>query len=537
MNRLTAVIVFVAAALIGIAPSTAQAFCGFYVSGADKQLTNNATMVVLMRGGTRTVLSMQNNYEGPPENFAMVVPVPVVLQKENVKTLSQAVFDKVDTLGSPRLVEYWEQDPCNQEAADDGLGAGIGSGRGRLGAGRKADADEPKVKIEAQFAVGEYEIVILSATDSTALADWLTQNKYKMPANAAPYLQPYVQSGSKFFVAKVDVSKVKMVGGQAQLAPLRFYYDSDTFSLPVRLGLINSKGTQDLIVNILADNQRYEVANYSNVTIPTNIDVADDVRGSFAAFYNQLFDRATATHPRTAVTEYSWPAGFCDPCPVPSAGLDFGDLATLGADVMPKQDTGDTGPARGRGGFVGSSFVLTRIHVRYAKDSLGDDLVFSKAQPIVGGREYLMNGGEIEKGARPDTTNNFQARYVNRHAWTGAIACAAPRRGVWGGPTANVKTQPPIAPATKIAFAPRGGSVDLASLVREDVPELGVWSKNREHGAGVTAPEPQLSEWPTGSCLGCAIVQRDDTRTAGAAIGAFAIGAALIARRARRRAR
>ena len=32
--------------------------------------------------GTRTVLSMQNSYAGPPENFAMVVPVPVVLKPE-----------------------------------------------------------------------------------------------------------------------------------------------------------------------------------------------------------------------------------------------------------------------------------------------------------------------------------------------------------------------------------------------------------------------------------------------------------------------
>lgn len=62
----------------------ADAFCGFYVAGADKQLFNNATMVVMMREGTRTVLSMQNNYQGPPENFAMVVPVPVVLQKKTV---------------------------------------------------------------------------------------------------------------------------------------------------------------------------------------------------------------------------------------------------------------------------------------------------------------------------------------------------------------------------------------------------------------------------------------------------------------------
>src|SRR4029078_7846257 len=96
----------------------AHAFCGFYVSGADTKLYNNATMVVLMREGTRTVLSMQNNYQGPPEDFAMVVPVPVVLQKENVKTLDKTLFDHIDQLDSPRLVEYWEQDPCYQPHTD-----------------------------------------------------------------------------------------------------------------------------------------------------------------------------------------------------------------------------------------------------------------------------------------------------------------------------------------------------------------------------------------------------------------------------------
>ena len=68
-------------------PREAEAFCGFYVAGADAELYNNATMVVLMRDGTRTVLSMANNYQGPPEDFAMVVPVPVVLQESDVKVL------------------------------------------------------------------------------------------------------------------------------------------------------------------------------------------------------------------------------------------------------------------------------------------------------------------------------------------------------------------------------------------------------------------------------------------------------------------
>src|SRR5437763_8744231 len=101
------------ALLVGLlAPSVASAFCGFFVAGNDAKLTNNASQVVLMRKGNRTAMTMSNTYQGPPENFAMVVPVPVVLHKEDVKTLPPEVFDRVDSLSAPRLVEYWEQDPC-----------------------------------------------------------------------------------------------------------------------------------------------------------------------------------------------------------------------------------------------------------------------------------------------------------------------------------------------------------------------------------------------------------------------------------------
>ena len=108
------VIGLTAIVLLGTA-RPADAFCGFYVSGADTKLFNNATQVVLLRDGLRTVLSMQNNYRGPPASFAMVVPVPVVLQRENVKTLPREIFAKLDELDAPRLVEYWEQDPCYEE--------------------------------------------------------------------------------------------------------------------------------------------------------------------------------------------------------------------------------------------------------------------------------------------------------------------------------------------------------------------------------------------------------------------------------------
>src|SRR5262249_35907763 len=102
----------VAALLLLATARPARAFCGFYVSGAEATLTNDATLVVMMRAGNRTVLSMQNTYAGPPQDFAMVVPVPVVLREANVKILPREVFGKVERLTAPRLGEYWERDPC-----------------------------------------------------------------------------------------------------------------------------------------------------------------------------------------------------------------------------------------------------------------------------------------------------------------------------------------------------------------------------------------------------------------------------------------
>ena len=132
------------------APSAA-AFCGFFVSGADAKLYNNASQVVLMRKGNHTVMTMSNNYKGPPEDFAMVVPVPVVLKKQQVRTPSAKVFAHVDELTAPRLVEYWEQDPCDNGGGNVSFGALGGRVAQRPKAARSRDdsAADYHVKIEA----------------------------------------------------------------------------------------------------------------------------------------------------------------------------------------------------------------------------------------------------------------------------------------------------------------------------------------------------------------------------------------------------
>jgi MYXO-CTERM domain-containing protein len=459
---------------------------------------------------------MANNYQGPPKDFAMVVPVPVVLHKENVKILAAELFAHVDKLAAPRLVEYWEQDPCHPPIVYPSAPAPEGSG--------KEDARPHGVKIEAKFSVGEYDVIILSAQDALGLDTYLRREGYHIPEGAAPYLRPYVAGGSKFFVAKVDVQKVRFVGGQAKLSPLRFHYDAETFSLPVRLGLINSAGAQDLIVHVLG-RARYEVANYENVAIPTNIDVNPEVRDKFGAFYAALFDRTLARHPHAVVTEYAWTAGSCDPCPEPP--LEPSEVAALGADVLPAVAgavaSGEVPPD------FAQNLTLTRLHVRYGKDVLGEDLVFRAASPIEGGRGVPGPKGELPRGASASSFNNFQGRYVIRHPWTGPVTCADPQRGIWGEPWQQVAGgSPGVKVAVDTAFAPRTG-VDLGVMLAHGAGDLD------SDGKKLPSEPFQPPAWPKIQGAGCASCSLAADRGALPA-GALA-AAALAALTARRRKR
>ena len=436
----------------------------------------------------------------------MVVPVPEVLDEERVKTLPRDIFDRVDRMAAPRLVEYWEQDPCNPHPPmPQTASVRRRSGR-RMAESAAAPADDLGVTIEAQFEVAEYDIVILSAEDSAGLDTWLRREGYHIPSGAEALLRPYVESDSKFFVAKVDISKVQYANvcpdapdddmpphcRQVVLSPLRFHYDSDQLSLPIRLGLMNADGPQDLIVHILAQNQRYEVANYPNVTIPTNIDIDKTMKNRFGEFYAALFDETVSQNPGAVVTEYSWQATSCDPCPGPQLG--YHEIVTLGADVVAEPNAAAIAPPGrpgrpGRGRRVrrffggGHSYVLTRLHARYDAGSVGQDLVFRAAPPITGGREVRNETGELERGASPAGGNNFQGRYAIRHPWTGPVECENPQRGMWGGPPGGMPSRP--AAAQNTAFATRG-ELTLADAVRSPVPSLGL--------AGAAALNPLPAE-------------------------------------------
>jgi hypothetical protein len=293
-----------------LAAGAADAFCGFYVAKADSKLFNRSSKVVLTRDGNHTAITMASDYEGDPKEFAVVIPVPTFIERKQIGVVDTATIDHLDAYTAPRLVEYSDPDPCLPIVAY------------RTRAMEFAPAAAPPsavaarlkgVTVEASYDVGEYDVSILSANESNGLVEWLTDNGYRIPDGATTVLGSYIRQNMHFFIAKVNLGRMKLMGNH-YLRPLQVRYETAKFMLPLRLGTVNANGPQDLIVYALTRKGRVEAANYRTVKLPTGMDIPLYVKAEFGKFYKAMFDRAVENENMRAVfVEYAWDMGWCEP--------------------------------------------------------------------------------------------------------------------------------------------------------------------------------------------------------------------------------
>ena len=370
--------------------STAQAFCGFYVARADTNLYNQASQVVLVRDGDRTVITMANDFQGEVQDFAVVIPVPTFIEREQINVADNALIEHLDAYTAPRLVEYHDSDPCRMYEVQE-MAMKSSSPRSRdLNdlAVRRANG----VTIEASYTVGEYDILILSAEESGGLITWLKDNDYKIPDGAEKVVDSYLKQDMRFFVAKVNLKEQTSLG-YSKLRPLQVAYESNKFMLPIRLGTLNAKGKQELYVYALTKTGRVETTNYRTVKLPSGSEVPEFVQAEFGDFYRAMFTKETLKENERAVfLEYAWDMAWCDPCAADPMSAD--ELRKLGVFwVDPQNGRGISSPAQ--------NVFVSRLHVSYDSEHFPEDLVFQ------------------ETGDR----QNFQGRYVIRHPWKGQSNC------------------------------------------------------------------------------------------------------------------
>ena len=247
------------------------------------------------------------------------------------------------------------------------------------------------VTIEATYTVGEYDILILSAQQSSGLETWLRENGYRIPAGASEVLSSYLKQNMRFFVARVNLTEQARLGF-SYLRPLQVAYESPKFMLPIRLGMVNASGPQELFVYALTRKGRVETTNYPTARLPTDVELPVYLKdpGEFSRFYKAMFTRQVEREDRRALfLEYAWDMRWCDPCA--SDPLSNDELRQLG--VFWNDAAGGQAP----------TVFLTRLHVRYDTSHFPEDLVFQETADRA----------------------NFQGRYVLRHSWTGQDSCDA----------------------------------------------------------------------------------------------------------------
>jgi hypothetical protein len=367
----------------------AFAFCGFYVAKGDAKLFNHASQVAIVRDDNRTVMTMSNDFQGDPKEFAVVIPVPTKIEREQIHIADKALIDHLDAYSAPRLVEYFDADPCMPQVMYDAAPPPKAQPVGAL------NKDERRkslgVTIEASYTVGEYDILILSAKQSDGLKTWLIESGYTIPKGASAVLGSYIRQNMKFFVAKVNLKEQAKLGF-SYLRPIQVAYESPKFMLPIRLGTVNAKGTQELFAYMLTRTGRVETTNYRTVKLPSDLNVPLYVKDDFGPFYKATFAEAVRKEDMTTVfTEYAWDMNWCDPCAADPLSRD--ELKRLG--VFWLAESSNNGGA--------SNAFLTRLHVRYDREHFPEDLVFQST------------------GDR----TNFQGRYILQHPWNGDSKCEA----------------------------------------------------------------------------------------------------------------
>jgi len=378
---------------------TASAFCGFYVGKADTKLFNKASEVAIARHDNKTVITMANDFKGEVKEFAMVVPVPTVLEKEQIHIGDATVLKHLADYSAPRLVEYFDENPCRRYPSEERNMDALKS-MAPASAGKAERQRALGVTVEAQYTVGEYDILILSAKESNGLETWLSENGYKIPKGASAVLHSYLKQNMKFFVAKVNLEEQSKLGF-THLRPLQIAFESPKFMLPIRLGTVNADGAQELFIYFLTKQGRVETTNYRTIRLPEAQEIPIYVKDKFGDFYRDLFTQQVKRESERGVfMEYAWDMNWCDPCAANPLSAD--ELRSLGVfwqegSVPNPRGKGFIAPSQARNVF------LTRLHVRYDAAHFPEDLTFQETSD----------------------RSNFQARYILRHPWTGTDECPA----------------------------------------------------------------------------------------------------------------
>ena len=134
-----------------------------------------------------------------------------------------------------------------------------------------------------QASIGPYDYAVLKADDETAMLQWLSDNRYFVPAGTSDAAKPYIHPGAYFLA-------LKLRGGETtgDIAPIVLKYASDLPMIPITLTQVGAVENMGVLVWV-AGEARAIPRNYYHV-------VLDDLPVWFSNFTTYNLEMINAVH-------------------------------------------------------------------------------------------------------------------------------------------------------------------------------------------------------------------------------------------------
>jgi hypothetical protein len=180
-------------------------------------------------------LILSTSWDGDAEDFAWVVPLPNVPE---ITVTDAALFSELSELTAVDI--------------PNGDGGSFGcTGEGAV------PTPEGGVDVIEEEVVGPYATAILSATNATALADWLNGNGYVLPSEAEEIVSEYIEKEWYFLATKINAldegTGEALTEGAIEPIVLSFACNETVF--PLRISSLSASNTTapEILIYVLAD--------------------------------------------------------------------------------------------------------------------------------------------------------------------------------------------------------------------------------------------------------------------------------------------
>ncbi|MFI9464636.1 DUF2330 domain-containing protein [Streptomyces xiamenensis] len=245
------VLLLLATQLVAVAWPAYACGCGGMVTGPGQRLTvEQETSAVRWDGETEQIV-MSLTVAGDAAEAAWIMPVP---SRAEVSLGDPELFDELWSAAAPEYRDrfyFWPRSgdwPRGEEG--DGAMAGAAPGTGA-----------PPVGVVSRDRLGPFDVARLTATDPTALEDWLRENGFTLPADMAAELTPYVEQEWEYVALRLAPDAAgeqdAVLGGT--LDPISLTFASDELVYPMRLSRLAE--TEQLLTLYVLSGHRMEPAS------------------------------------------------------------------------------------------------------------------------------------------------------------------------------------------------------------------------------------------------------------------------------------